>query len=813
MSLPYGIKLLCRAIVTPFSNCTIMLRIILFTLFFLSFFTVSGQTGTLRGRVVDKISREPVPFAPIGITSLAVGITADADGEFEIKDLPPGVYNLDVKVLGYKPVTIFEIQVSTTRIRQLEIELEEELRELQEVEVRPDAFVKIDESPVSVFTIGEVEIKRNPGSNRDVSKALQSLPGVAATASFRNDLIIRGGSTNENRFYLDGVEVPNINHFATQGATGGPVGMINVDFIRDVDFYSGAFPAQRGNTLSSVLDFKLKEGRKDRTGCTVALGASDLAATLDGPIGQDATYIASWRRSYLQFLFQALGLPFLPRYDDFLFKTKYRIDAKNEVSFIGLGAFDVVTLNKKDNETDYQKYILGYIPENQQWNYTVGAVYKHYREKSYTTLVISRNALQNSALKYQNNDASSEANKLLDYTSRETENKFRIENTARLGIFKVTFGAGLEDATYSTTTFNRVPYVGTVDYASSVNLFKFGLFGQVSGRFLNEKLTASFGFRTDGNTYSDQMLRAWEQFSPRLSLSYALTEHFRINGNVGRYYQLPPYTVLGYQDSTATFVNKNVARYMQCDHAVAGLEYTSDKFLRITVEGFYKGYSQYPFNLRDSISIANQGNDFGVIGNTPVSADNQGRSTGMEFMVQQKFSGKFYGILAYTFLSSQFQDYSGNYSSSSWDFRHTLSITGGYYFKRNWELGARLRYNSGQPYTPYNVPASMIAANWDVTGQGIPDKSQLNSQLTGAFRQLDVRVDKKYFFAKWSLNLYLDIQNLLNAKTQLPPFLSVQRDASGAPILDPAVPGSYLPLYIANQSGSVIPTFGFIVEF
>lgn len=790
-----------------------MSRLILFSAFFLSFSTVFGQTGSLRGRVVEKISREPVPFAPIGIPSKSIGVTADADGEFEFKDLAPGVYNIEIKVVGYKPVTVFEVQVSSARVRQLEIELEQELRELQEVDIRPEAFVKLDESPVSAFTIGEVEIKRNPGSNRDVSKALQSLPGVAATASFRNDLIIRGGSTNENRFYLDGVEVPNINHFATQGATGGPVGMINVDFIRDVDFYSGAFPVQRGNTLSSVLDFKLKEGRKDRTGCTVTLGASDLAATLDGPIGKDATYIASWRRSYLQFLFQALGLPFLPRYDDFLFKTKYKIDAKNEISFVGLGAFDVVTLNTKDNETDYQKYILGYIPENQQWNYTVGAVYKHYREKSYTTLVISRNSLQNSALKYQNNDDSRPENKLLDYTSREMENKFRVENTGRAGIFKIVYGAGLEQAEYSTTTFNRVPYVGTVNYSSSVDLFKYGIFGNVSARFFNEKLSASLGFRMDGNTYSDLMSKPWEQFSPRLSLSYALTDHFRINGNVGRYYQLPPYTVLGYQDSTATFVNKNIALYMQCDHVVAGLEYTNDNYLRITVESFYKSYSQYPFNLRDTISIANQGNDFGVIGNTPVSSNNKGRSMGLEFMVQQKFSGKFYGILAYTFLKSQYQDLEGNYISSSWDFRHTLSITGGYYFKRNWELGARLRYNSGQPYTPYNVPASMYILNWDVTGQGIPDKSQLNSQFTGAFRQLDIRVDKKYFFDKWSLNLFLDIQNLLNAKTQLPPFLSVQRDVTGEPLIDSANPGSYLPLFIANESGSVIPTFGFVVEF
>lgn len=787
--------------------------LLIFLSLFLSKFSAIAQTGVIRGNVVDKLNHQPVAFAPIGLAGTGIGVSADANGVFEINGLAPGIYNLEVKVVGFKPYTLFEVQVSSTRIKQVEIELEEQLKELNEVEVRPDPFVKIDEAPLSQFSIGEVEIKRNPGSNRDVSKALQSLPGVAATASFRNDLIVRGGCSNENRFYLDGVEVPNINHFSTQGATGGPVGMINVDFIREVDFYSGSFPTQRGNALSSVLDFKLKDGRTDKTGYALTLGATDLAATVDGPIGKNAAYIASWRRSYLQFLFQALGLPFLPRYDDFLFKTKIKLDEKNEVSFIGLGAYDVVTLNTKDNETDFQKYVIGYLPENNQWNYTVGAVYKHYRETSYSTFVLSRNELYNTATKYFNNDPSSSSNLLLHYASRETENKVRWENTFRVGGFKLSGGINFEDATYTTNTFNKVAYVGTINYASKVQLLKYGIFGQATGHFLDDKLATSFGFRADANNYSSLMSNPLKQFSPRISFTYAITPNFRINTNAGIYYQLPPYTVLGYQDSNSTFVNRETARYIRCDHYVAGLEYTNDHFLRITMEVFDKQYSNYPFNLRDSLSLANQGNDFGVIGNTPVVCDNKGRSQGLELMLQQKFSGRIYGILAYTFLRSQFQGIDGNYIASSWDFRHTLSLTGGYYFKRNWEFGMRFRYNSGQPYTPIDVDATLVQSTWDVTGVGIPDRSAVNQQRTAPFQQVDVRLDKKYFFKKWSLNLYLDIQNLLNYKTELPPYISVQRDASGSPVPDPANPSSYEPLYITNESGSVIPTFGFVIEF
>ena len=153
------------------------------------------------------------------------------------------------------------------------------------------------------------EIERLPGANRDVSKVIAALPGVAARATFRNDIIIRGGSPGENKFYLDGIEVPNINHFATQGSSGGPVGLLNVNFIREVEFYSGAFPANRANGLSSVLSFKQKDGNKDALITNFALGSSDAALTFDGPIGDKGDFIFSVRRSYLQFLFAALKLP------------------------------------------------------------------------------------------------------------------------------------------------------------------------------------------------------------------------------------------------------------------------------------------------------------------------------------------------------------------------------------------------------------------------------------------------------------------------------------------------------------------------
>lgn len=782
----------------------------LIIIFFLAQVTAYAQTGTIKGKIYNKLNKEAIPFAAIIIDRTDKATTSNENGQFEFTNLAPGVYNLKATYVGFKPVTVFEVEVKNARATFVNIEMEETVQQLNEAVVTVQPFVKKDESPVSLKTIGVAEIKRNPGANRDISKVIQSLPGVAATSSFRNDIIVRGGSPNENRFYLDGIEVPNINHFATQGASGGPVGMINVDFIESLDFYTGAFPANRGNALSSVLDFRFKDARTDKPAFSFTAGASDLGLVVETPVTKKSTLIASWRRSYLQFLFAALELPFLPTYDDFQFKSETAIDDKNVIEILGLGALDRFELNLDANETELQQYILNTLPVNNQWNYTLGTRYRHFRKNGFTTIVLSRNMLSNGAEKYQNNDESMQ--KILDYNSTEAENKFRIENTGTYKGFKTNYGINLEYAHYTTDTYQKLANNLTLNYTSDLYMFKYGLFGQVSHSFMKEKLTLSAGLRFDGSDYNTTMQNPLNQFSPRISASYAITDKLSFNANTGIYNQLPPYTVMGYRDSAGTLVNID-AKYITSTHFVAGFEYATTKNSRITVEGFYKIYNNYPFDLIDSISLANLGSDFGVIGNTPVISNNYGRSYGFEVLLQQKLYKNFYGLVSYTFMHSEFENLQKNLVASSWDYRHVLTITAGWLLKHNWEIGAKFRYNSGNPYTPYNVTESMYKPNWDVTGQGIPDYTLLNTERIEQFYQFDLRVDKKYAFKKWSLNLYLDIQNITGTQTTLQPFLSVQRDANGNAITDPNNTDYYLPKIIPDETGTIIPTIGIIVEF
>ncbi len=782
-----------------------------------------SQTGVIKGRVYNSINNEPIPFANIYIDSTTTGSVSDIDGNYQLSNLEPGTYNVVCSFIGFQESIAYEVRVSPIKPTILDFALVETSSNLGEVVISSSPFSKTEESPVSLRTIGTEEILRSPGGNRDISKVLQILPGVSSTLSFRNDLIVRGGAPNENRFYLDGIEVPNINHFATQGSSGGPVGMINVNFVREVDFYAGAFSANRGNALSSIIEFKQIEGNDEKLRGTFMLGSSDIGLTLDGPVGKKSTFLLSARRSYLQLLFKALALPFLPTYNDMQYKQTIQLNEKNKITLIGLGAIDDFELNTKVNEglsepdvIERNNYILGYLPVNTQWNYTFGGKWTHFSKNSYQDFIVSRNHLNNQSEKYKNNIKDPQ-NLILDYESQEIENKFRFENIYRSNGWKWIVGAGFETAHYTNSTYNKTevnsqPVV--IDFDSDLRFNKYFIFSQLSKSFVANRLTLSIGLRSDINDYSDEMSDPLEQISPRFSASYALTEKLNVNFNTGRYFQLPSYTVMGYRDSSNNLVNKyNNITYISADHFVFGVECNPTSLSKISVEGFYKIYNNYPFLLNDSVSLANLGGDFGVIGSEPAVSTSDGKNYGVELLLQQKLSTSIYGILSYTFVRSECSDKAGNLIPSAWDNRHILNITAGKKLKKNWEIGFKFRLLGGSPYTPYDKELSAIKSIWDVSQQGIPDWARLNQERNPVSHGLDIRVDKKWFFKKWLLNAYLDVQNIYNFQAQSQAFLTLEYDQTGNPLTDPTNPNSYVLKEIENTSGTVLPSVGIMIEF
>ncbi|MDB0615244.1 TonB-dependent receptor [Tenacibaculum dicentrarchi] len=285
---------------------------LLFVVFLHSLIVISQDknNGAISGKIIDAKTRDVIPFVNVLVYGTTKGVVSDENGAFKITNIPLGYNKIQVSFIGYQTLISDEYLVTNDNIPFVTIELKESDTNLNEVEVKANLFKKSVQSPLSLQSLGVAEIEKNPGGNRDILKVIQSFPGVASNPGFRNDIIIRGGATSENKFYLDGIEVPVINHFQTQGATGGPVGIMNADLIRKVDFYSSAFPANRGNMLSSVIEFTQKRGNPTALNTRATLGTSDAGITLDGPLGDNTTFMLSVRQSYLQFLFKLIKLPF-----------------------------------------------------------------------------------------------------------------------------------------------------------------------------------------------------------------------------------------------------------------------------------------------------------------------------------------------------------------------------------------------------------------------------------------------------------------------------------------------------------------------
>lgn len=766
----------------------------------------------IKGVVIDKSTRQPLEFVNVLVVGLGIGASTDANGNFLITQVPPGIYRLQASFLGYKTELTPEYRVNHVT-PYVQIELEEENASLNEVIVTASPFQKVPESPVSLRVIGLQEIEKAPGANRDISKVVQNYPGVAfSPIGYRNDLIVRGGGPSENRFYLDGVEIPNINHFSTQGASGGPVGLIDADLIRSVKFYSGAFPADKGNALSSVLDFSLRDGDMERNSLKATLGASEVSLSSNGHIGNKTSYLVSVRQSYLQALFKILGLPFLPAYTDASFKIKTRFNSHNELSLLGLGGIDRMKLNLGIEGEDAE-YMLSYLPEINQETYTVGGVYRHYSQRHVQSIVLSQSYLNNRNVKYRDNDESSEENLTLRLGSIEQETKLRMENTSSWSVWKVKAGFDLNYSRYKSNEYRKVfaNVLREYDYHTDLSLWRWGMFASVDYAAPDKSFTASMGVRTDGNNYSDKMKELWRQLSPRLSVSYRLIEGLTLSGHVGLYYQLPSYTALGFKGEEGEYVNRHLD-YISVSQESLGLSWTPNENMELSVEGFYKLYGHMPFSLSDQIPLSCKGNDYGTIGNEALSSEAKGRSYGVELMFKWLLTQKLNLSSSLTIFKSEFKDgEQGSYVPSAWDNRFILNMSGTYNFPKHWSLGAKVSCIGGSPYTPYDVEKSSLVEAWNVQGRAYYDYSRYNQERLPVFGQLDVRVDKTFYLKKCMLGFYLDIQNITASKLRQPDALM-----STGQIENPSAPLSeqrYVMKSIRQESGTLLPTLGITFEY
>lgn len=782
------------------------LKFFLTTVF--SFFSVlvfSQGLGTIQGYVYDGQEKAPLVGATIQLNGSNLGAVSDPNGFFIIKEVPTQTYNIEARFIGYQTQIKFNVIVRSAGNADLIFNMVEEAGELDEVVVTSSPFPAKIESPNSIQNLSREEIATYPGGNNDIAKVVQSLPGVSGSVGFRNDVIIRGGAPSENVYYLDGVEIPNINHFATQGSAGGPVGLLNVSFIEDVTLSTSAFAARYDNALSGVLQFNQRNGNSRNRNMNFRLGASEAALTFEGPLKMPkeneqakTTFIISARRSYLQFLFKLIGLPILPDYWDYQYKINHKIDDKNEINLIGIGSIDDFKVNTPDEVTEEQRATIDQIAIIKQWTSTVGVSWKHKLSNGFMRTTLSGNVLDNEFTRYRDNEA--QEGVIFSNKSREAEQKLRFEVTNFLNDWTLAYGVSLQRADYSNVTED---FENNVSFTSDLNFLRYGLFFQASKSVLDNRLDFSIGFRNDGDTFTSKGSNQLLHFSPRVSASYHVTKEWTLNASIGRYFKIPPYTVLGFRNNSNQLLNQD-ADYIRSDHYVLGLEFLPRTSTRFTLEGFYKKYANYPISVRNGVSLANLGGDFEVFGSEDITSIGEGRAYGMEFLYQQKLNKNFYGILAYTLFWSEYTDLnSTGFRPALWDNRHLVTFTGGYKLNNNWEIGVRNRFLGSAPFIPVDIAA---------TEQSYPsivnDFDKIGQERLQSFNSLDIRIDKKWNYSGWSLNLFIEVTNLLGSQLPQPPQYGLDLDDNGEVIL----PRNLIQIEEAN-GGATIPTFGIVIDF
>jgi hypothetical protein len=724
----------------------LLLAIIVFTNLTLG----QNLTGSIYGRVIDFVSKQPIPFANVLVLETNFGAASDMNGYFKIENIPVNTYQVRASVIGYSSQIKTDVVIQTAKPTEVNFELTSQAIELEGVTVTSDYFRKDPLEVNSIRNFSYEEIRRSPGGFEDVVRALSILPGVAQADAGRNDLIVRGGAPSENLYLINGIEVPNINHFGTQGATGGPLSYINLDFVRETSFSTGGFSALYGDKLSSVLNINLRDGREDRIGGKGTISASQFGLNLEGPITQSSNFIFSARRSYLDFIFKAADFAFVPEYYDVLLKADFNPHSKDQFGFLFISAFDNVKFFNDDAD---QRFDNSRILGTDQVQYVAGFTYRRLFENGFFNLALSRNYVD-----YDSRQSDSLLNPIFTNKAKEEENSLRADIVFKLSkTSEINFGGTAKliesdnDILFPVFITSFGDSLPVTSLKTENTYTKFGVYTNYNTLLFN-RLTTNIGVRSD--IFSALNKKVY--FSPRLSLSYALTDLTNLNFSSGIYHQSPSYIWLEAFES-----NKDL-EMIKVNQFVLGFDHRLSADALLKVEAFYKDYNNYPTStVRPYLVLANTGagfsgsdDNYSSFGLEPLVDTGFGKARGVELSIQKKLSDiPYYGIFSFTYSKSDYTSLDGIERSGSYDQNWIINLSGGYKLDEFWEVSSKFRFASGKPYTPFNADGTQNIADY-------------NTRRLKSTHSLDIRVDKRWYFSGWTLITYLDIQNIYNQNNQ-----------------------------------------------
>ncbi len=724
--------------------------------------TAPKTKGSIEGTVVSAGTQDALVGVKIEVVGTKLGAITNTAGKFALKNIPTGVYSVKFTILGYESFIQSDVFVGAAKPYILSIELRPAAIQLKGAEVEATYFRKNSETITSTQLLNAEDIRRAPGVQEDVVRAVALLPGVAVTQAGRNDLVVRGGAPFENLFLVDNIEVPNINHFGSQGSTGGPLSIINIDFVKDVSFSTGGFGAKYGDRVSSVTNLTLRDGNSERFSGKVNLSATGFGVIAEGPTAAGGSFLVGARRSYLDFIFTLAGFGFIPQYWDFTAKITQKIDSKNSISFLAIGALGTVAFN---NDTEEKRIANSRITAPAQDQYFSGLTWKTLLGNGFMNVTLGR-----TFSKYQTSQRDTLLRDIFRNYSTEGETSLRADVVLQMDDkLELSFG---NIAKYSSTLKydiflpaffrldnNGIPRALNVD--TNFTAFRNATYAQAAYQ-LTPDFRTTVSVRADYNNF----LNTQFVVSPRFALSYALSPFQTLNLSGGRYYQTPQFIWLIGDPS-----NRNALEPIRVDQAVLGYEHILAPDLKFQIETYYKDYSNYPARLYRPQSVLAP-NGFDDISNDipfglePIASVGAGRAFGIEVFLQKKLSEiPLYGLISISANRTEFTGLDGVRRVGAFDTPIIGNIAAGYRFDTEWELSAKVRASTGLPTTPFvDTPTRSRETRLPM---GSIDFSRYNEgDRLPFFYGVDVRLDKRWYFSGVQLVTYIDVQNVTGQRNQ-----------------------------------------------
>jgi hypothetical protein len=545
------------------ARMSVKLPVFLFWMFLwtgVAFGQAEISTGELSGTITNRATSAPIFSASVNIVGTQRGAIANDEGEYKVENIPPGTYNIRFSIIGYQRLIKTNVSISPGRTTELSVQLEPEPVEIEGITVkaRESYFEKDPEAEASGRTIDTREIMNSSGGLMDIQRVVQMLPSVTSGSDQMNEIIVRGGNYGENLFVMDGIEIPNPNHFAAQGAGGGPISLLRAEFIRDVSFIAGAFPAKYGDKASSVMDISLRRGNRDKLMTNFDMGMAGMGITAEGPLGEKGSFLFSARKSFLDLIISSIGLTAIPRYYNIQSKVTYNLGSKHTLLWNTVYGDDTIRIEAKSDEEEED------WGEDDNVNQSTDLIVTGLTLKS----ALTGNVFSETVLSFVRNNWKTEVwegdvsknEAFYNNRSIESETNLKHDITLLLGNHEISGGLSLKNSRFDHDIFAEqdTVYVYDTSFATAkedtitgiyltypswrdeknVSTFKSAAYAQMR---LNptHRLTLRFGGRYDHLAYSNA-----GNFAPRIGVRYRITDTLSLNGAYGVHYQSPAYITL-----------------------------------------------------------------------------------------------------------------------------------------------------------------------------------------------------------------------------------------------------------------------------